>query len=143
MGKASQRKRERMPRKKKAQPKFKIGQWVRLSENSKQFDCFDRFQSKGPWQITGMIYNPEYEDEPSPWRAVLTVPPESYPPSFWEEHLMLDTFYNAIHEAVQTKEKEDHDGSPAKSIKRKSNNQGARRRRQSSVPGIGVSHGGV
>ena len=39
----------------------------------------------------------------SPWRAVLDLPGVEYAPSFWEEHLALDLFYSAIHEAVNTK----------------------------------------
>jgi len=101
-----------MPRRKRRIPRFKAGQWVRLGGHSKNFDVFNSMQGKGPWRITSMVYDGAYEsDTPplSPWRAVLDLPGVEYAPSFWEEHLALDLFYSAIHEAVNTKEKEPND----------------------------------
>ena len=90
-----------MSRKKKTKPTFKVGQWVRMSEHSQSFDCFNRFQGLGPWQITKMRYDSNYEDDPSPWYAVLRDATVDDYPKFWEEHLILDVFMTAAQNAVE------------------------------------------
>ncbi len=90
-----------MPRTKKTKPKFKVGDWVRLSEGSRDYDVFNPLQGKGPWKILSMHYDEVYEENPSPWYAVLDLQGVPIGGCFWEEHIQLDVFMTTAHAAVE------------------------------------------
>lgn len=99
------RARRKMSRKKKTKQTFKVGQWVRLSEDGlyKAHLWPNVAKAHGPWKIIQMDYYEDYEDIPSPWSVILEGHEElsAKHDCLFEEHVRLDVFMTAAHEAVE------------------------------------------